>query len=284
MPEQVCLTLPYARYPFERALDGIAAAGFRAIGFGLPHAGVPVPEEQTPAEAKRIRSLCDRYGLGVSLLYGAQVMREDVEQLCRRVDFAREVGASLLMWVGTWGYRQFPDEPLSPEAAAAAHRDFLARIRPVAEYAAASGVVLTFKPHTGNTATGPILARTLRDIGVPGVRACYDPGNVHFYEGIAPEDDVRPVLAETAALVMKDHRGPRANPDFPIPGEGEVDFVRILRDLRGAGFDGPVIVERIDGADRGPIAEDEIDRRLQRAYANVGRMLREAGFGAAATA
>lgn len=284
MPDLVCLTLPYANYPFERALEGIAAAGFRYIGFGLPHAGVPFPQEQTPAEAERIRALCERYGLRVSLLYGAQVMREDVTQLCRRVDFARTVGATLLQWVGTWGYVRFPDQPISDEEWAASHRAFVERIRPVAEHAAAGGITITLKPHTGNTATGPILANTLREIGLPALRACYDPGNVRFYEGIAPEEDIHNVLRETVALVLKDHRGPRAHAEFPVPGEGDVDFVRMLLDLRQTGFNGPVIVERVDGDDRGAIPAEELDERIRRAYANVQRMVREAGFAPAASA
>ena len=85
------------------------------------------------------------------------------------------------------------------------------------------------------------------------------------------------IAQQTVALVMKAHRGPRAHPDFPVPGEGEVDFARILRSLRAAGFAGPLSVERVDGTDRGPIPAHEVDARLARARRNLERLLAEVG-------
>lgn len=261
----VGLTLPYARYSFARALAGLASAGYRWVGFGLPHAGVPVPAEETAAEAERLRQLCQAHGLEPYLTYGTNVMSVGVEGACRHLDFVHALGARMVLWLGTWGYARFPDQPHPPERLAADHAVFVERLRQVAEHAGRLGLTITLKPHTGNTATGSILRRTVEEIGHPAVRACYDPGNVRFYEGISPEEDVEAVAPLTEALVLKDHRGGRAHADFPVPGEGEIDFPRIVARLRQAGFAGPLIVERVDGAQREPIPPEEIDSRLARA-------------------
>ena len=42
MPPIVCLTLPYARFPLRRGLEGIARAGYEYVGVGWPHEGAEV--------------------------------------------------------------------------------------------------------------------------------------------------------------------------------------------------------------------------------------------------
>jgi sugar phosphate isomerase/epimerase len=49
------------------------------------------------------------------------------------------------------------------------------------------------------------------------------------------------------ALCLKDHHGPRANPNFPVPGEGAVDHQLLFSRLKEGGFSGPMVLERVDG-------------------------------------
>src|SRR5260370_7218830 len=55
-----CMTLPYAQFPLERALAGIARAGFRFVVWGTTHAespGVPTPAlavDAPPTEPQRL--------------------------------------------------------------------------------------------------------------------------------------------------------------------------------------------------------------------------------------
>lgn len=278
MPEVVCFTLPYRSASFERALQGIKQAGYDAIGFGLSHADGDYPAERTVQEADRIKKILDTYSLRPRILYGSGPEKASVEDLCAWIDFAHALDRAMLVWVGTWGYVRFPDEPLPAEELERRHQAYVEKLRQVAAYAEDKDVTITLKPHTGNTATGPILAKTLKEIDSKVVKACLDPGNVSFYEGISPEEDAEVLLSETVALTMKDHRGPRANRDFPIPGEGDIDWVRILKGLKEHGFDGPLMVERIDGTDGSNISLEEIDARIARARENTVRMAKEAGF------
>ena len=53
-----------------------------------------------------------------------------------------------------------------------------------------------------------------------------------------------------------------------MPGQGQIDHELMFRILLGAGFDGPISVERIDGTDNAMTMPAElIDARLQAARA-----------------
>lgn len=276
----VCLTLPYAAFPLRRGLEGVARAGYDFVGVGWPHEGAEVlgfdPEGRGIADC-----LEDCRELGLQpLVVGRGPVGEApaADQLKRRVDVAKALGATSIQMAGVGAYKRFPDEPLDDAVFQAAHRQYMEDVREAGLHAQEAGLVLALKPHTGNTATARHLAALLPEIGVPAVRACYDPGNVHFYEGVAPEEDFPQIAERTFQIVAKDHRGARADNDFPIPGEGDVDFVRIFDTARQAGFSGPVVVERVNGTG-GPLTAEEVDERILAARRSVERLLAEAGLG-----
>jgi hypothetical protein len=90
------------------------------------------------------------------------------------------------------------------------------------------------------------------------------PTLLHYYEGLAPEEDIKEIAAQTAALCVKDHRGPRGHDDFPTPGDGEVDHRSMLTTLRAAGFSGPCLVELVGGS-----TPEETEHEARRALAHV---------------
>src|SRR4051794_20812727 len=59
-----CMTLPYSRFPLERALEGIQAAGYRFIAWGTTHqeaGGKRVPVlagDAPPGRAKELGKRC----------------------------------------------------------------------------------------------------------------------------------------------------------------------------------------------------------------------------------
>ncbi|MBO9605461.1 MAG: sugar phosphate isomerase/epimerase [Paenibacillaceae bacterium] len=280
MIKLACMTWPYTAYSFERALQGIADAGYRYIAFGLPHEGKQVPERGDEAEAEAIVRQLARFGLKAAMLVGTPWLApgQPIESAARLFAFARMVGADEVISLGTWGYRKFPDEPLDEEKRAADDEAFAAQLRLVGAEAERSGITVTLKPHTGNTATADVLKRTLARIGSPAVRASYDPGNVSYYEGIDAAEDFKAIAEQTVSVIAKDHRGPRGNVDFPLPGKGDVDFAAIFRTLGATGFAGPLVVERVDGTDGGTLAANELDRRIADARSELLRLLADAGL------
>jgi sugar phosphate isomerase/epimerase len=275
----VCLTLPYSSFPLRRGLEGVARAGYDYVGVGWPHEGVEVLGFDAKGEqVEACLSACEEFGLSPLVVGRGPVGEVDTAQmLSRRVDVASALGAESVQMAGAGGYRRFPSEPLDEETFQAAHRKYVTDVRAAGEHASKVGIVLALKPHTGNTATAKHLARVLPEIGVHSVQACYDPGNVHYYEGVAPAEDFPLIADRTFQIVAKDHRGERAENDFPIPGEGDVDFSRIFSTARQSGFSGPVVVERVNGTG-GPLTAEEIDGLILKARTNLTRLLQEAGL------
>ena len=67
---------------------------------------------------------------------------------------------------------------------------------------------------------------------------------------------------------LKDKRGGKGVWDFPEPGEGHVDFARVLGVLRDAGYDGPYSVEiEFQGEPWPPL--DEVTRAMTSAYRHL---------------
>ena len=83
----------------------------------------------------------------------------------------------------------------------------------------------------------------LAEIGHDWIRINYDPGNVVYYAGVSPEDDIKHALGLLGHVHLKDKRGGKGVLDFPPLGEGDLDIPSMLGDLRSSGFSGPVSME-----------------------------------------
>lgn len=276
MVKLACMTLLHAKYRFERALEGIARAGFRYVGFGWPHEGKDVPDEADDEAVPKLRRLFAEYKLEPVVLSGYRQFApgQPLERARRCFQTAKELGIKEVLSAGTWTYRVFPDEPVPEAEAERLHREYVEHYKQVAAIAEEMDIIVTIKPHSGNTATAGHILQTLGQIGSPNVRASYDPGNVHHYEGISAKEDFRQIAGQTYSIVAKDHRGARASFDFPIPGTGDVDFPAIFGMMRSCGFDGTVLVERVDG----PGDAESIDGRLAETRSHLQLLLKNAGF------
>lgn len=276
-----CLTLPYSQYDFDRALTGIAEAGYDYIGFGTPHRGEPFPDpEAADADIKDIAIRIRHAGLEpLTFISGAHLGDEEaVETYIRKLEMAHIMEMPYMISWGPWEYEEFPDSRIAPELWQKITSKWFERMERVAKAAHDLHVQITLKPHTGLTAHGELLAETVERIDSPAVSACYDPGNVSFYEGMDPAQDIEKCAELVDAVCIKDHSGSRANPTFPPPGQGDVDFEAILRTLNEAGFDGPLMVERFEGDyDKADMTEDLIDTRAAETRELLAHMLLEIG-------
>jgi sugar phosphate isomerase/epimerase len=279
MIQLACMTWVYNKVSFERALQGIANAGYRYVSFGLPHEGKPAFDDSQPGEAARVLQTLDTYGLKPVTLVSTDAFSpsQPLARAIQRLDFAKALGVEELVSLGTYSYLKFPTEPRSEEDMREMDEAFAAKFQLIGEEAAKRGMLISIKPHTGNTATSMQLAETLARIGSSSVKVCYDPGNVRFYEGIEPCKDLPAISREVISVIAKDHRGARAEFDFPIPGEGDVDFTSIFTSLKQVGFKGPVIVERLD--DRSvSFSAEELDERIAIGRGHLMQILNEIGM------
>ena len=264
-----CQTLPYSELSLERAIEGIAAAGYKYAVLGTTHEAKPALDvEAGPAAAVAVKQQFERRGLKLIMMF-AMTNGLDAggpEKFRKRIDQAKAAGVPFLLSMGTSGYSKWPDTKYPPDKWAEMSRQFVEIIKPIGDYAAKAGVMIVLKPHTGNTETGVACLKLMKEIACPAVQVCYDAGNVHFYEGVDPHEDIKVIRDYVKALCIKDHRGARANPVFPCPGDGDVDHKRLLRPLVGLPWDIPLAVERFeDGRVKKEMSGDLIDSLAKKA-------------------
>ena len=272
------MTIPYARWSLERALEGIARAGLRHVGLHRAHTA-SLLQSDTPSarECATLRQRIEGYGLVPSLIFASRGGGDPDDRLRNDVEVATALGIPNLLVIPVSPAPKFPKERPAGEHPGEMRwflrvEAWLRMIVPAVRRAERRGVTILLKPHGGIAGTGEDLAMLVERIGSPAVRVCYDPGNVAYYEGVPPEPDL-PVVADLVrAVCIKDHRGGMAVEDFPTPGDGEIDHAAIFRTLRAARFAGPCLIERIDGL----ASPEDADRELARGRAYLERALAEA--------
>lgn len=276
MIKLACMTLPYASHSLERALEGISKAGYRYVAFGLAHAGAEVIDDFDPDSIARLKALFKQYSVEPVMLVstGQLAPGQPIANIKARLETAKALGVDEIISLGTWNYRKFPDEKKSDEEMEPINKAFVEQFKIVAEEAAKLDLLITIKPHCGNTATASHLIETLDQIGSPTIQASYDPGNVEFYEGLESHIDFTIVADRTASIIAKDHRGERAEANFPVPGTGDVNFAAIFDDWKKAGRSGNVVVERVDGS----TDPEEIDQRIKDSRIQLEKILTQAGY------
>ena len=249
-----CLTLPYAAFSLDRACEGIARAGCSYMGFGTQHQQVITPAlDAAPAEAARVAERVRSFGLEPLLMFSRINVEapDSVAAHLRRVD---QCSAARVPYLLTFGSTR-PGK----------YEIWIANLKQLAPRAQAAGVTLVIKPHGGNTATGRACARIVADVAEPGLRICYDAGNVLDYEKMDPIRDIQSCYKDVYAFTIKDHRLSPKDEDCG-PGFGEIDHYKLLAAVAESGRDTPLLCENIfEPLVPRPKTPEEIDALARRA-------------------
>ena len=70
----------------------------------------------------------------------------------------------------------------------------------------------------------------------------YDAGNIIYYTGKDPVDELDPIALHVTGFCAKDCGALKGDVMIRF-GSGKVDFAAVFKKLKSAGFDGPVMVE-----------------------------------------
>jgi inosose dehydratase len=119
-----------------------------------------------------------------------------------------------------------------------------ARLRRVGDAAGAHQVYVALETHPELCTNAAKMAATMAAVGHPWVGINYDTANVYYYnEGIDTVDQLRRCVAHVRGVHLKDTNGGFHDHDFPVFGEGIVDFAAVHEVLKGAGYDGALCME-----------------------------------------
>lgn len=251
---------PWTQSSFEEALAGIAGAGFSAFGFLTKHRALWGAADATAEQLDEAVAAVRQHGLTPAFIPSSISMDlsedEAVARVRRLVDQARRVGVSVLLEMGA-----------RPEVA----EKYFAVMRQAAPYAGSQGVTIALKPHGGLSTTGEDTLRAVQAVNHPAYRLCFDPGNLLYYAGERPEEQLPKLAPYVVAMCVKDETG-GSGPAKDVnvtPGDGDVDFRAVFRILKEHGFEGkPAIVETLGGKTPG-----EVNAEAKRAYTFLTEVL-----------
>jgi inosose dehydratase len=241
--------------PLETALVEGKAIGYEGFELG----------NKFPREPKALRAVLARHGLAcVSGWYSGHLARgtadAEIEAVESHLDLLAGNGAKVMVYGEVADSIQGRPEPLSrrprfdSDAAWAAYGE---RVTAFARHLAARGVRLAYHHHMGAyVETAEDVDRLMCATG-PEVGLLHDTGHVTFAGGDAPTElakhigrvvhvhckDVRPEVARMARNQGWSFLEAVMNGAFSTPGEGCVDFARIVGTLRDAGYQGWLVVE-----------------------------------------
>lgn len=233
-----CMTLPYARFPLQRALEGIAKAGHRYLGWGTTHVEASgerkpvIAPEAPPSQARRLARRCRDLGLEPVMMFAAVNVEapEAITVHARRIEQAAAAGIPFIITFG--------------QTRPGSYDVWIRNLKQLGPLARQAGVTLTIKQHGGNTATGRDCSKIIADVGDEGVRMCYDAGNVLDYENHDPIADIQTCWRDIRSFAIKDHRNTPKDEDCG-PGFGEIDHYKLLMPVLRTGLDMPLVCENI---------------------------------------
>lgn len=234
-----CMTLPYSRFPFRRALTGIKGAGFDFIAWGVSHQEperserTPVLREDAPlSEAKTLARQCRDLGLTPLMMFSTVYPERDgaEEALTHRI---RQAAAAEIPQVLTFGHTEGDNRAL-----------WIKRLKKLGPIAQDHNVTLVIKQHGGATGTGQACAEIVRQVNEPNIQVNYDAGNVMDYLNVDPIADIRECADVVRSFCIKDHRNWPLDQDCG-PGLGEIDHYRLLHAVLKTGCPIPLCCENI---------------------------------------
>lgn len=233
-----CMTLPYAAFPMARALEGIKAAGYDHVAWGVTHKEAdgqtrPALDVQAPtSEAAALATRCRGMGLEPVMMFSTVFLEEPTaaDDHTRRI---AQAAAARIPYLLTFG-RTRPGE----------YERVIACLKAIGPVARQAGVTVLIKQHGGNTATGADCSKIIREVGDEGVRMCYDAGNVLDYESHDPIADIATCKDDVRAFAIKDHRDWPKDEDCG-PGFGEIDHYRLFAPVMQTGRVMPLVYENV---------------------------------------
>jgi L-ribulose-5-phosphate 3-epimerase len=268
-----CGTLSYRQETLQRALAGIARAGFQWVEIGCVcgYCEHITPEDMNAADAEQLADQVARSGLQIASIAGhidlqypligkgADTARQGFHLLRARIDLASRLQVGIVN-TGIGATQDAAElEPF--------YRDFDALI----QYAEQRGVKIGLESHPGLTETAAATLALCQRMGRSGLGANYDPGNVHYFMGLDPVTDLGACADAIAPWLIhvhiKDHRGGKGAWDFPPLGQGDVDLFGVAGILRRIGYQGPCSLEiEFNGPDSQDPSAELIDRGVAESY------------------
>jgi sugar phosphate isomerase/epimerase len=219
---------------YDTALDGIKAAGYKLTGL-LTRPGQDEPligSDATPEYLAGLKQRIAARGLAVNM--GALRIKSDlpladqVKDTRQQIDNGKTVGVEFLLTFGA-------NKP-------AEYETYYKLMRDAAAYAQERGMKVVLKPHGGASGASEEIQRCLDKVKHSNFKVWFDAGNIIFYTGKDPLEQLKPIARHVTGFCAKDCDKQRGSVWLEF-GTGKVDFRAVFAELKQSGFNGPLMVE-----------------------------------------
>jgi sugar phosphate isomerase/epimerase len=228
-----CFNRPWTTWSFDEALKQIKAAGYQTTGLLTRTKDEPfIGADATPEYLARLKQRIASSGLKANM--GALRSRHDIPQeesikdVRRQIEHADALGLSFLLTFGV-------DKPEEYE-------HYYRVMNAAAAYAQERRIKLVMKPHGGGSGASAEIVAAMNAVRHPNFKIWYDAGNIIYYTGKDPVEELKPIAQHVTGFCAKDCGEPKGDVMIQF-GTGRVDFAAVFATLKAAGFDGPIMVE-----------------------------------------
>ncbi|HEV7813858.1 MAG TPA: myo-inosose-2 dehydratase [Janthinobacterium sp.] len=282
--------------PLETALAEGAQIGYRGFELG----------NKFPKEPEALRAVLGKYGLEcVSGWYSGRLaqaertVEQEIEALGPHLRLLAQNGATVMVYGEVADAIQGQPQPLYKRPRFVTPRQWQAyadKMTALARHTLAHGVRLSYHHHMGAYVESPADVDQLMALTGPELGLLFDSGHMTFGGGDAAAvlaqhigrvshvhcKDVRPAVAQLARNANWSFLQSVMNGVFSVPGDGCIDFRRILQLLYQHDYQGWLVVE----AEQDPAVAPSY-RYAEMGYRHLAGLVREiegAGAGAGAAA
>ncbi len=233
-----CFNRPWvddkAGWTLDMALEGIKAAGYKAMGLLTPFKNEPfIGVTATPEYLDGLKQKIAAHGLKANMGSIHTKPKASVEALTKdvrtQIDNAKRLDLEFLLTFGV-------DDPEDYENYCRAMAD-------AADYAQERGLKLVLKPHGGSSGEADKIIECIEKVKRPNFKIWYDAGNIIYYNADKdPVEQLKPIAKYVTGFCAKDCDKEHGEVFLEF-GTGKVDFPAVFGELKRAGFNGPVMVE-----------------------------------------
>jgi sugar phosphate isomerase/epimerase len=232
-----CFNRPWSgdkkNWGYDAALDGMKAAGYKLTGLLTRNAKEPfIGSDATPEYLNALKQKIAARGLAVNMAAlrtkNELPIEGQIKDMRQQIDNGKFVGVQFLLTFGV-------DKPEFYET-------YYKLMHEAAAYSQERGLKLVLKPHGGASGAAEEIIRCMDKVKHPNFKIWFDAGNIIFYLGKDPLEQLKPIVQHVTGFCAKDCDKQRGNVWLQF-GTGKVDFTAIFGEMKKAGFHGPVMVE-----------------------------------------
>ncbi len=228
-----CFNRPWTTWSFDETLKQIKAAGYPTVGLLTRTKEEPfIGADGTPDYLSRLKQRIADSGLKATMAALRSrhniPLDESIKEVRQQVDNARGLALTYLLTFGV----DRPEE----------YEHYYKVMSDAAAYAEERGLKLVMKPHGGNSGASGEILNAMKAVGHPNFKIWYDAGNIIYYTGKDPIEELKPIARHVTGFCAKDCAAEKSDVMIQF-GTGKVDFAGVFSVLKGAGFEGPIFVE-----------------------------------------